>query len=46
VIVLDNVIRAGDILDPDNIKPSIEGIRDMYKAMQNHPKFYHVQHKQ
>ena len=38
VIVLDNVIRAGDILDPDNVKPSIEGIRDMYKAMQNHPK--------
>jgi len=38
VIVLDNVIRAGDILDPANIKPSIEGIRDMYKAMQNHPK--------
>jgi len=32
------VIRAGDILDPDNVKPSIEGIRDMYKAMQNHPK--------
>ncbi|AXQ22017.1 O-methyltransferase [Acinetobacter wuhouensis] len=38
VIVLDNVIRAGDILDPENVKPSIEGIRDMYKAMQNHPK--------
>ncbi len=38
VIVLDNVIRAGDILDPNNVKPSIEGIRDMYKAMQNHPK--------
>ena len=38
VIVLDNVIRAGDILDSNNIKPSIEGIREMYKAMQNHPK--------
>lgn len=38
VIVLDNVIRAGDILDTENHKPSIEGIRDMYKAMQNHPK--------
>lgn len=38
VIVLDNVIRAGHILNPDNVKPSIEGIRDMYKAMQNHPK--------
>ena len=38
VIVLDNVIRAGDILDTKNIKSIIEGIRDMYKAMQNHPK--------
>ena len=38
VIVLDNVIRAGDILDPENHKPSIEGIREMYQAMQNHPK--------
>ncbi len=38
VIVLDNVIRAGDIMDPENIKPSIEGIRQMYQAMQNHPK--------
>lgn len=38
IIVLDNVIRAGDILDPENIKPSIEGIREMYRAMQNHPK--------
>lgn len=38
IIVLDNVIRAGDILDPKNIKPSIEGIREMYRAMQNHPK--------
>ncbi len=38
VIVLDNVIRAGDIMDSANVKPSIEGIRQMYTAMQNHPK--------
>lgn len=38
VIVLDNVIRAGEILNAENHKPSIEGIRDMFKAMQNHPK--------
>ncbi|WP_111858649.1 O-methyltransferase [Acinetobacter sp. CFCC 10889] len=38
IIVLDNVIRAGDILDPENVKPSIEGIREIYRAMQNHPK--------
>lgn len=38
VIVLDNVIRAGDILDSNNVKPSIEGIREMYRLMQNHPR--------
>ena len=38
VIVLDNVIRAGDIMNPENVKPSIEGIRQMYQVMQNHPK--------
>ena len=37
IIVLDNVVRAGDILVAENLKPSIEGIRDMYKLMQNHP---------
>lgn len=37
VIVMDNVIRAGDILDENNHKPSIEGIRQMYQRMQNHP---------
>lgn len=38
LIFLDNVIRAGDIINPDNVKPSIEGIRDMYRLMQNHPR--------
>ena len=38
VIVLDNVIRAGDILDLDNHKPSIEGIRETYTRLQNHPR--------
>lgn len=37
VIVLDNVIRAGDILDEHNHKPSIEGIRQMYEILHNHP---------
>lgn len=37
VIVLDNVIRAGDIIHPDNHKPSIEGIRAMYEKLHNHP---------
>lgn len=38
LIFLDNVIRAGDIINPDNHKPSIEGIRDMFKLMQEHPR--------
>ncbi|WOE32551.1 MULTISPECIES: O-methyltransferase [unclassified Acinetobacter] len=38
VIVLDNVIRAGEILNPENKKPSIEGIRSLFQQMQNHPK--------
>src|SRR5690554_276992 len=38
IIFLDNVIRAGDIINPDNKKPSIEGIRDMFKALENHPR--------
>lgn len=38
IIFLDNVIRAGDIMNPENVKPSIEGIRHMYQLMQNHPR--------
>ena len=32
------MIRAGEILNPENQNPSIVGLRDMFKAMQNHPK--------
>lgn len=38
VIVMDNVIRAGEIINPDNKKPSIEGIRELFASLQNHPK--------
>ncbi|AOA58597.1 O-methyltransferase [Acinetobacter larvae] len=37
IIVLDNVVRAGDIIDPDNHKPSIEGLRTLFSTLQNHP---------
>lgn len=37
IIVLDNVIRAGAILDQANKKPSIEGIRDTFTALKDHP---------
>lgn len=36
IIVLDNVIRNGDILDPHNHKPSITGIRQTFEALKNH----------
>lgn len=38
VIVFDNVIRAGDIINPNNNKPSITGIREMFTALKAHPK--------
>ena len=37
IFVLDNVIRAGDILDENNKKPSIEGIRETFTSLKNHP---------
>lgn len=37
IIVMDNVIRAAEILNPDNQKPSITGLRDLFKALENHP---------
>lgn len=38
IIVLDNVIRAGDIVNPKNHKPSIEGIRETFVRLKNHPR--------
>ena len=32
------MIRAGEFLKKKKKKPSIVGLRDMFKAMQNHPK--------
>ena len=38
IIVMDNVIRAAEILNPDNQKPSIVGLRDLFRALEHHPK--------
>ena len=38
LIILDNVIRAGDIVDFNNQKPSIQGIRECFAALHNHPR--------
>lgn len=38
VIFLDNVIRSAEILNPNNQKPSIVGLRDLFSVMQNHPR--------
>jgi predicted O-methyltransferase YrrM len=37
VIFLDNVIRAGEIINDANQKPSIVGLRQMFELMQDHP---------
>ncbi len=37
IIVMDNVIRAGEIINPANKKPSIEGLRSLFEALQDHP---------
>lgn len=35
-------IRVYDILNPENHKPeSIEGVRDMFKVMQNNPREFY-----
>lgn len=36
ILVLDNVIRNGDILDENNHKPSINGIRQTFEALKQH----------
>lgn len=38
IIVMDNVIRAAEILNPENQKPSIVGLRDLFTALKAHPK--------
>ena len=38
IIVMDNVIRAAEILNPDKQKPSIVGLRDLFRALEHHPK--------
>jgi predicted O-methyltransferase YrrM len=38
VIVMDNVIRAAEIINSENQKPSITGLRDLFTALQDHPK--------
>lgn len=38
LIVMDNVIRAGEILNQNNQKPSITGLRDLFTALHQHPK--------
>lgn len=37
IIIMDNVIRAADIIDPENQKPSIVGLRELFQALENHP---------
>ncbi|KAA8731403.1 O-methyltransferase [Acinetobacter qingfengensis] len=38
IIVMDNVIRAAEIINPDNQKPSITGLRELFQLLDHHPK--------
>ena len=38
VIIADNVVRHGDIIDPDNTKPGVEGIRHFFQRMADEPR--------
>lgn len=42
VIVLDNVVRAGAIVNQDNHNPTIEGIRQVFTLLENHPQIDRV----
>lgn len=38
VIVMDNVIRCAEIINLDNQKPSITGLRSLFSALHQHPR--------
>ncbi len=38
MLVFDNVVREGGVIDPDSDDPKVPGTRALYAALQNHPK--------
>ncbi len=37
MLVFDNVVREGGVIDPDSADPKVPGTRALYAALQNHP---------
>ena len=38
MLVFDNVVREGGVVDPDSDDPKVPGTRALYAALHNHPK--------
>lgn len=38
MLVFDNVVREGGVVNPDSDDPKVPGTRALYSALQNHPK--------
>ncbi|MEP2102236.1 MAG: O-methyltransferase [Parasphingorhabdus sp.] len=38
MLVFDNVVREGEVIDPDSSDPKVPGTRALYAALQKHPK--------
>lgn len=38
LLIFDNVVREGRVLDPDSDDPKVPGTRDLYEVLKDHPK--------
>lgn len=38
MVIFDNVVREGGVIDPASSDPKVPGTRDLYSALQNHPR--------
>ncbi|MEO9635185.1 MAG: O-methyltransferase [Parasphingorhabdus sp.] len=37
MLIFDNVVRKGGVIDPDSDDPKVPGTRSLYEALKNHP---------
>ena len=37
LLIFDNVVREGRVIDPDSDDPKVPGTRKLYELLQNHP---------
>lgn len=38
MVIFDNVVREGGVIDPASSDPKVPGTRELYSALQNHPR--------